>query len=291
MTLKQIEGFCYLAQTLNFSRAAEMIYLSQPAFSRMIVNMEEELGCELFVRSKTNPRLTSAGEQIYKKMKTIRKEYEDICGIAHIAKLGKLGNLRVGMLDNGLTPKSRNHISRFSAENPNVILELKEYTEAQMFRALEMNWIDVAYIVHFPQNLKKELDGIVTEESRECVVFHRSHPLSEKKEISISELKEEPMIMLREEKSELGYNKVMESFLSHGFLPNVSSQADSVAGALTAVSCNLGCAILTDSLKRLAGEEITFVPVKNAPKCKHWIVWKKENFNDTIAKFILTSEQ
>lgn len=50
MNMKQIEGFCLLAKTLNFSRAASRMYISQPAFSRMIVSLEEELGCQLFLR-------------------------------------------------------------------------------------------------------------------------------------------------------------------------------------------------------------------------------------------------
>ena len=67
MNMKQIEGFCLLAKTLNFSRAASRMYISQPAFSRMIVSLEEELGCQLFLRSKTEPKLTVAGEDVYKR--------------------------------------------------------------------------------------------------------------------------------------------------------------------------------------------------------------------------------
>ena len=89
MNMKQIEGFCYLAQTLNFSKAAEMLYITQPAFSRMIVSLEEELGCQLFVRSKVKPQLTLAGEQIYKHMKCICRDYEDICSIAKLAEHGE----------------------------------------------------------------------------------------------------------------------------------------------------------------------------------------------------------
>jgi len=142
MTIKQMEGFCYLAQTLNFSEAATRLYISQPAFSRMIVHMEKELECQLFIRSKTEPKLTIAGEQIYRHIKSILREYEDICNIAALARKDELGHLQLGIMGNGLTETARRFIVAFKRQYPNVTLELKEYTEVELFRALEMDWVN-----------------------------------------------------------------------------------------------------------------------------------------------------
>ncbi|MBQ8562387.1 MAG: LysR family transcriptional regulator, partial [Firmicutes bacterium] len=285
MNIKQIEGFCYLAQTLNFSKAAEKMYITQPAFSRMIVNLEKELGCQLFVRSKASPKLTLAGEQIYEHMKAIRREYEDICAIARLAEQKKLGNLRIGMLDNGLTEHSLKLINAFSEDHKAFSLELKEYSEAEIFHALEMEWIDIAFLVHFPESYREKMDGIVSEVSRECVVIHKSHPLAQKNAVGVGELKDVPFVMLRESKSDKGYNHVMTQCLSHGFSPYIAMKADSVAGALSAVDCNLGCTILTDSLQHLAGSNVVFVPIENSKPCEHWVVWKKDSTNPYVSEF------
>ncbi|BAK47586.1 transcriptional regulator [Clostridium sp. SY8519] len=282
MTLKQIEGFCYLAQTLNFSKAAELLFLSQPAFSRMIVSMEKELGCQLFIRSKTEPKLTLAGEQIYQHMKVMLREYEDINGIAKLASQDKLGSLRIGMLDNGLTEKSRNLILGFQDANPDVELILREYSEVEIFRALEMGWIDVALVIHFPEIFRQTMTGIVTETSRECVILHRSNPLSQKEEVEIAELKNEKFIMLRESKSQMGYNMVMSECLRNGFTPDIVMKADSVSSALSAVACNIGCTILTDALQHLPGEDVLFIPIAGSTLCDHWLVWNKEIANEKI---------
>lgn len=277
MNMRQIEGFCYLAQTLNFSKAAEMLYITQPAFSRMIVSLEEELECKLFVRSKIKPQLTPAGEQIYKHMKTILRDYEDIRGIAQLAAGENLGRVRIGMLDNGLTEIAKTVIASFHSENEHIILEIKEYSEVEMFHALDMEWIDVAFIVHFPQIFREKTEGLVIEESRECVVVHKDNPLSRKTEIAYAELKDEPFIMLRETKSEMGYSSIMTTCLDNGFSPNIAMKVDSVGGALSCVACNLGCILLTDALKPLASDTVCFVPVKNGPIKPIRMVWKKEN--------------
>lgn len=285
MNMKQIEGFCYLAQTLNFSKAAEMLYITQPAFSRMIVSLEEELECQLFIRSKTKPQLTLAGEQIYKHMKSMFRDYEDIRGIAQLAAQEKLGQLRIGMLDNGLTEKTRLAISDFHRENADIRLVLKEYSEVEMFHALEMEWIDVAFIVHFPKVFQMTMEGMVIEESRECVVVHKDNPLSQKAEIEYTELKDMPFVMVRESKSEMGYNSIMTSCLENGFSPNIVIKVDSVSGALSCVECNLGCIPLTDALIPLAGENVKFVPVKNSISKPIWMVWKKDVKNQICELF------
>ena len=285
MNMKQVEGFCYLAQTLNFSKAAEMLYISQPAFSRMIVSLEEELGCQLFVRSKVTPKLTLAGERIYSRMKAIRREYEDICSIAKLAEQNRLGHLRIGMLDNGLTENARKLINRFAETHKDFSLELKEYSEVEIFRALEMEWVDIAFLLHFPESFRENMEGIVSEVSRECVAIHKNHPLAQKENVEIADLKDIPFVMVRESKSDMGYNHVMTECLSSGFSPNIAMKADSVAGALAGVDCNVGCMIITNSLKYLAGDNVVFIPIINSNPCNHWIIWKKESLNSHTLEF------
>lgn len=280
MNLKQIEGFCYLAQTLNFSKAAEMLYITQPAFSRMIVSLEEELGCQLFIRSKVKPQLTLAGEKIYRHMKSMMRDYEDIKGIAQLAEKDMLGQLRIGMLDNGMTECQREAILRFHNENPNITIEFKEYSEVEVFHALEMRWVDIAFIMHFPKILKEKIEGMVVETARECVTLNTANPLSTKDMISISELENQPFIMVRENKSEYGYNSIMSTCLENGFSPQIIAKVDSISGALDCIDCNLGISLIPDVLQPLAGKHVKFIPIKNAANRNIWMVWNKGDTNN-----------
>ena len=64
MTLRQLECFLYLSETLNFARTAEALYISQPSVSREIKALEEEIGVTLFIRSKRSVELTPAGRSL-----------------------------------------------------------------------------------------------------------------------------------------------------------------------------------------------------------------------------------
>ncbi len=85
MTFKQMESLCALAETLNFSKAAEKIYLSQSALSREIAALEKELGCVLLERSRKSPKLTAAGERIVRNARRIMEEYREIQHTADLA--------------------------------------------------------------------------------------------------------------------------------------------------------------------------------------------------------------
>ena len=65
MNIKEIICFNALASTLNFTKAADELFISQPAFSRIIISLEKELGGAVIIRDKKNPRLTPLGENIF----------------------------------------------------------------------------------------------------------------------------------------------------------------------------------------------------------------------------------
>lgn len=78
MTLNQLRYFMTLAQCLNFSRAAQMLYVSQPTLSYQISELEKDLGAQLFVRDKRKVFLTHAGKQIIDRVKLVLETVDDI---------------------------------------------------------------------------------------------------------------------------------------------------------------------------------------------------------------------
>ncbi len=74
MNIKQMKGFLELSKTLNFSKTAKQMYMSQPAFSRMIESMEKEIGVKLIQRDKVNPKLTPAGQNVLRHCERILNE-------------------------------------------------------------------------------------------------------------------------------------------------------------------------------------------------------------------------
>lgn len=98
MKIRQLECFCALAETLNFTKAAQQIYMTQSVFSKNIASLEHELGCTLITRSKVSPVLTEAGTRIYARAKGIVRDAEENQKIAGDARRGELLTIRIGLL-------------------------------------------------------------------------------------------------------------------------------------------------------------------------------------------------
>ena len=76
ITIRQIDCFLMLAKTLNFSKAAEKLYISQPTFSRQIHMLEENLGVKLFYYSGRRVRLSTAGSYLQVEFEMMRDQLE-----------------------------------------------------------------------------------------------------------------------------------------------------------------------------------------------------------------------
>lgn len=283
MNMKQIEGFCYLAQTLNFSKSSEMMYISQPAFSRMISSLEEELGCQLFVRSKTEPRLTAVGEQLLSKALEINRIRKEMKTIVDNFNQDEQADLRIGLLDNGMF-FLKEMISKYHEKYPGIRLDIREFSEMDICRVLTQGVIDTAFIFHYPNVYRNDTDGVLIEETPECIVVKADHPLASKKSVALTELRSEPFVMVRKERSVMGYDHIMGELLNNGINPNIVMNTDSLTSALAAVECGFGITILSKSLEEVNGanDRLRFIPIDSNMKGSLWMIWKKGYLDQKI---------
>src|ERR1700757_2760966 len=126
MELRHIRSFLSLAQTLNFSRTAEIVHLSQPALSQQIQALENEIGVKLFDRDKRKTVLTAAGMAFQRDASSGLGILEQAVQSAQMAAKGKLGVVRLGFVSTAgsqllarLTRKYRelNPLVEFSLRN------------------------------------------------------------------------------------------------------------------------------------------------------------------------------
>ncbi|MBQ9031431.1 MAG: LysR family transcriptional regulator [Parasporobacterium sp.] len=287
MNIKQIECFNALAKTLNFSRAAEQVYVTQSACSRMISSLEDELGCQLFVRDKVKPHLTPAGEAVYQKTQTILTNYEDIINISKDAAEGKYDSFHIGMLSNGRTPNINRILNAFTKDNPHVQLRFSEYPDAELARALSNGVIDAAFLIFTPESYTTDIETRIVEVTENGLFMHKSNPLAEKEELSVADLKDQPFIAWRKDRSLLGYNVMWKSCMEAGFSPRVSVEADSISSLFTYLDCNYGVAIMAQAIQAsFQSENVIYKPLKELAPCNIMLAWKKGNCNPLLASLI-----
>ena len=189
--------FTAVADEMNFSFAAEELYLSQSSLSKRIKSLEKKLGVELFTRSSHYIGLTPAGEALLPYARSISIELETIHKITekfvspnkrlHIASLSLLTTYAIDGL-----------LSEFIIANPDINVSLSEISSDQALVLLRRECVD-ACIVYAEQNSLDEGDNTITLTPERLVVAMNSrNPLSQQKSISLKELRNMKIAMVSE---------------------------------------------------------------------------------------------
>lgn len=208
----RLKVFCTVAETKSFSKASEIIHLTQPAVSLQIQALEEIYDTKLFDRSSSTVSLTPAGEILYAYAKQILGLYAQAeREIANLTGLIK-GSIRIGAsttIANYLLPSV---ISDFKKINKKVRVHLLIGNTKRIVDHLNNGIINFGLVEGDVSKYKLKVEKVLKDEL--VVIVPAGHPFSNRKSISVNELLNEPFI-LREEGS--GTRQVIEKYLSiHG---------------------------------------------------------------------------
>jgi DNA-binding transcriptional LysR family regulator len=192
MELRQLRYLVAIADQGNLGRAAELLYVSQPALSYALKNLESELGVRLFDRHAGGVTATAAGREVVAEARRTLRQAERVVAAAQRHRRGETGVLRVGFEASGageLTTRAR---AEFSRRHPGVQVQPKRFDWGQEVAALRDGRVDVAF-VWLPADLADLHSEIVHTESR-VVGLPSAHPLAGRVGVSVLEVGDEPLM-------------------------------------------------------------------------------------------------
>ena len=196
MEMHQLRYVVAVARTRNFSRAAESCHVSQPSLSQQIQKLEDELGHRLFERTRREARLTNAGEAFLRRATAILEEVEAVRReVSEVQEL-KSGTLKMGVLPTIAPYLLPRLMGVFTPKYPGIELVVQEDTTAQLTRQVLSCEIEMA-IVSDPFE-ERGLQSKELFEEELVVALPPHHSLCRKKEIGISDLEQEPFILMKE---------------------------------------------------------------------------------------------
>lgn len=285
MNFKQIRGFIELSKTLNFSRTAKSMYMSQPAFSRMIEKMEKDLGVKLIQRDKVHPKLTPAGQRVLIHCQRLMEEFDDM--VEEARSLGEERSfLRIGILEDGIRATNTGQLIReFATENPTIDIDFINTSESQAYDQIAAGKLDCAVLVHFPDIYKEKLMGTVIYWDRDSVFMNKDNPLASREDLHVKDLKSEGFIVVGESQSRFGFNRTMALCMHYGFVPRIARNTSSVNTALLDVDMGFGVMILHSSMIELAGENTMAIPLIEEPVLPIRCIQRKDAGNPAMEKF------
>lgn len=194
MELDQLRYFLQIAERQSFSRAAEDLTISQPALSRSIQKLEEELGQPVFERKTRSVSLTDAGVLLQGRAQQVLSILENTK--AEITDDGRSGRLRIGAIPTIAPYFLPDLLRSFSLAFPRVTLIVQELTTAALIHGCTQGDIDLA-ILALPLPVKHlKVESLFEEEL--LLVLPPDHELVAKKSIHLSDVEPYPFVLLDE---------------------------------------------------------------------------------------------
>ena len=285
MELRQLKYFVVVAEELHFGRAAQRLHLSQPALSKQIRALENNLGVLLLERTKHWVKLTPAGQKLLETAHRILQETEQ--GIKLVQQIGKgeIGHLKIGFTTPALYSVVPEVLGFYRARFPSVELILTGMGTEEQVEALCTHQIDLGFLS--PPVREKSLALHTVFEGTYLVALPASHPLANQKQISLSSLIDEPIIFYPRSKGPVFYAQFLELCQQAGFTPNIVQEVEMTHTRLGMVAANLGIAFIASSLQNLTVTGVVYrTLVEDFPKLEIAVAWRKEENSSVVLKFI-----
>ena len=194
MELDQLRYFMQVAKRGNFTRAAEDLNISQPALSRSILKLEEELGQPVFERKTRSISLTDAGMLLQGRAQQVLSILEDTK--AEITDDGESGRIRVGAIPTIAPYFLPEILGKFSAAYPRATVIIEENTTDPLLKGCSQGDIDLAVVALPIQAKYLEVEELFEEEL--LLVLPPDHPLADRSRICLGDVKPFPFVLLHE---------------------------------------------------------------------------------------------
>lgn len=287
MELRHLKYFVTVAEDLSFSRAAVHLHISQPALSRQIKNLEDELGIALFIRQSDGLRLTEAG-------KIFLEQAEDILHRSQVAVQNLQARYRttdkplvIGYILTILQSFLGDALHRFGLDCPQVSIQVQEMSPAEQVKSLREGVIDIAFMGNPPDELNKEFVVKCVRRIPIAALLPNNHRLADQNSIHLSELADEPFIGMSEETFPGRNDRIRDVCRLAGFVPNLHLFADSHASMITLVTAGRGVAIMPNEAEALPHPRAVFVPLHHPIYyARSTAMWRRETPTQPLNNFL-----
>lgn len=218
MDFVQLNYFIVAAKCLSFTKAANLLYLTQPALSQQIIKMERELDLKLFTRDNRSLQLTPAGKILLKEFENIYLLYHNSLSLARNANNEMRGRLRIGILDGievaSTLDRALKHMNEYY---PEVEVALFSMCYDELAERLYDGRLDVAFNQKFDAEERSDLNFRIIEKTYDCIAISKSNPLSNKRNLSLVDLKNELFIVISETDHDISLRLILEECERNGF--------------------------------------------------------------------------
>lgn len=193
MTQSQIQYFLAVAQEMSFSRAAEALFVSQPAVSRQVLLLEQEIGAPLFDRTNQGITITDAGREFERFFRESQRQFQALLDQTRNGSQAVRGVVNIGCAEAWDLSEFYPELSRVLEEKyPNLTLNLTGLNHDRIFPALHHGEVDVAITMESLLRGHKEISSALLTQRAGLLLFSAHHRLAGKAGLALADFKDEP---------------------------------------------------------------------------------------------------
>jgi DNA-binding transcriptional LysR family regulator len=274
MDVRALRTFVEVARRQGFTRASESLHVTQPAISKMVRALEEELGTPLLLRERRRVTLTDAGRMVLERAQAIldalRVMEEEVVELAALRR----GRVRIGLPPIVGVAFFPPLLGEFHTAHPGIVLELREEGSHHIESLVLERELDVGAVV-LPTD-EKAFATMPFVHDELWAVLHPSHPLARRPTLTLRELEGTPFVLYRPEFALHGH--ILEACRRAGFNPHVASESSHWDFLAAMVAANIGVALLPHTIcRQLDRSQVRSVPLTRP--VIPWdvaLVWKRD---------------
>jgi DNA-binding transcriptional LysR family regulator len=286
MELRHLRYFVAVAGEENVSHAALKLHVSQPALSRQIRDLEDEIGFKLFERSAKSVKLTAAGKTFLTEAQAVLQRAGEAVKAARAVATGSHGELHVGYAPSLAVRILPAALRAFQAEMPHVRVKLHDLSIEEMHAGLREGKLQLAFLVRPPAKLRGLQFEPLTHEHIRLAVAPK-HPLAKKRVVTLEEAAHEPFI---------AYNRIdypeypqifADIFSATKAKPRIAEEHDGVTSLIAAVEAGGGVALVAESVACIAGARMKLKPLSPSPEpVVIGAAWPKAGLSPAAERFL-----
>jgi DNA-binding transcriptional LysR family regulator len=264
--LRHLRYFVRVAEAENVSHAARKLHISQPAVSRQIRDLEEEIGLPLLKRRGKSVSLTAAGRAFLVEARAVLERTDEAVRNVRAFANNKQPELHVGYSSYLVDPVFDAILNKYQRAMPNVRVKLHDRSVEQNVDALLEGRLDVAFIFHAPKaGALRGLRFLVLSTEHPRLAVSPTHRLARRRVVSLEEAAREPFIILVPEEFPDYHYFIDAVFASTKNKPKVAEEHESVGSIISAVEAGRGVALAADRFVHAFGPRVKLLGLTPEP--------------------------
>ncbi|MFR3684024.1 MAG: LysR family transcriptional regulator [Enterococcus sp.] len=286
MKIEYIQSFVTLSNTLNYTKAAESLYITQPTLSRHIQLIEAELGCLLVERNTRQVHLTAEGKIFLDYATNMIFDYNR--ATRQIKKLGhkQEPQLNIGFLRGGTASYLLPVLQDFTKKNSNIYLNLYDGNHEELVTDLRAGNHDLCMTMSSTLTGLTQIKSHTIADVAVVLAVPETHPLAARQSVTFSDFAKETYLCVERKQTKAWYDYVISLFLSKGFVPLIKDSCPSVKSLLLQVALGKGITVLTEGCRSSAPDNVRLIPIEKLSSVQIVLGYRKDNENPSLKLFL-----